>query len=374
MKIGIVCYPSYGGSGGLATSLAQELAKRNHEIHLISYEIPFKLSQNWPSNIKFHKVDTIEYPLFKDSPYTIALTNKIAEVIKEEKLDIIHAHYAIPHAVSVSMARKMVRKKIKVITTLHGTDTTVMGKDANLNQTVEYALKECDALTAVSDSLAKEAKKNYNLKTQPQIIYNFVTTQKTARNKLRSLKNIFTEPKEKILMHVSNFRPVKRVQDVIKIFQKVNNVIPSKLLLVGDGPDTPKIKRIVKKYKLSSSVHFLGFQLDIAKLLSTSDLFLLPSQKEGFNLAALEALSCGVPVVGSNTLGMSEMITNNEAGILSKIGNIDQMSKNAIEILSDKNKWLTFSINGINAVNKKYRPDVIVPQYEDLYKKVLKSK
>ncbi|PJC40794.1 MAG: N-acetyl-alpha-D-glucosaminyl L-malate synthase BshA, partial [Parcubacteria group bacterium CG_4_9_14_0_2_um_filter_41_8] len=213
MKIGIVCYPSYGGSGGFATSLAQELANRNHEIHLISYEIPFKLSQNWPENITFHKVDAIEYPLFKDSQYTIALTNKIAEVIREEKLDIVHAHYAIPHAVSVSMARKMVRKKVKVITTLHGTDTTIMGKDQNLNQTAEFALKECDALTAVSDSLAKEAKKNYNLKTQPHIIYNFVTTQKTSRSKLRSLKNIFAETDEKILIHVSNFRPVKRVQD-----------------------------------------------------------------------------------------------------------------------------------------------------------------
>lgn len=373
MKIGIVCYPSYGGSGGFATSLAQELAKRNHEIHIISYDVPFNLSKNWPKNLFFHKVDTTDYPVFKDSPYTIALTNKIAEVLRDEKPDIIHTHYAMPHAVAVSMAQKMVRKRVKTITTLHGTDTTIMGKDENLGSTLAYAIKESDMVTAVSHSLAKEAKQNYNLKTMPHVIYNFVTTHKTPRSSLRTLRGVYANQDEKILIHVSNFRPIKRVKDVVAIFDAVQKSVPAKLIFVGDGPDLAKAKQAAKRKKILNKVHFLGFQLDIAKLLSVSDLFLLPSEKEGFNLSALEAMSCGVPIIGSNTLGMSEMVTINKTGILSRVGNVKQMAKNAIELLGNRNQWLSYSISGINAVKKRYRPEIIVPQYEELYKKVLKK-
>ncbi|OJI06548.1 N-acetyl-alpha-D-glucosaminyl L-malate synthase BshA [bacterium CG10_46_32] len=374
MKIGIVCYPSYGGSGGFATSLAQELAKRNHEIHIISYDLPFNLSKDWPKNLHFHKVDVTDYPVFKESPYTIALTNKLAEVIQEERLDIVHAHYAMPHAVALSMARKMVRRKIKTITTLHGTDATIMGKDQNLGNTLEFAIKDSDAITTVSESLAKEAKKNYNLKTTPHVIYNFVTTYKKSRITLRGLRKIFADPNEKILIHVSNFRPVKRIRDVIAVFDGVQKKIPAKLLLVGDGPDLIKAKQAARRKKIAGKVHFLGFQLDIAKLLSISDLFLLTSENEGFNLSALEAISCGVPIIGSNTVGMSEMVTDNKAGVLSRVGNTKHMIKNAIELLENKDKWLAYSINGMNAVKNKYRPEIIVPQYEELYKKVLKAK
>ncbi len=374
MNIGIICYPSYGGSGGFATALAKELAHKGHNMHIISYDVPFKLSEEWPKNLHFHKVDISDYPLFNGSPYTIALTNKIAEVTTDEKLDILHSHYALPHAVAVSMAKKMIRRKVKTVTTLHGTDATIMGKDDSMNKALSYAILESDAITTVSDSLSREAKQNYNLKTLPHVIYNFVTTEKIAQSKLKSLRSVFADPEERILIHVSNFRPVKRVADVIKIFAEVQKEVPAKLLLVGDGPDLAKTKRSVRRRKLEDKVHFLGFQLDIPKLLSLSDIFLLPSQKEGFNLSALEAMSCGVPIIGSNTLGMTEMVTENKSGILSRIGNTKQMAKNAIELLQEKEKWLTLSINGIRSVKTQYRPEHIVPQYEEVYRQVLKKK
>ena len=373
MKIGIICHPTYGGSGGFATGLAQQLARRGHEIHIISYEVPFKLSQYWPKNLKYHRVDTADYPLFRESPYTISLTNKIAEVVKEEKLDILHSHYAIPHSVAVNMAKGMIRKKIKSLTTIHGTDSTIMGKDNTLKEAVEFALKNDDCITAVSGSLAKETKKNYNLKKQPKVIYNFVATEKTPKSELRNLRKIFAQEKEKILIHVSNFRPVKRISDVLKIFNAVQKKVSSKLILVGDGPEMRKAKSWAKRNKLDSKIHFLGFQLDVPKLLSISDLFLLPSEKEGFNLSALEAMSCGLPIIGSNTLGMNEMVKDNDAGCLSRVGNTKQMTQNAIELLTKKEQWLSCSMNASKAVKEKYSPNIIVPQYEGLYKELLKS-
>jgi N-acetyl-alpha-D-glucosaminyl L-malate synthase BshA len=373
MKIGIVCYPSYGGSGGFATSLAQQLAKLKHEIHIISYDVPFLLSQYWPKNITFHQVDVTEYPVFRESPYTISLANKIAEVVNDHKLDIIHAHYAMPHAVAAHLAKDMVRKKVKVVVTLHGTDVTVMGIDKTLSKTLATNIGRSDSVTAVSDLLAHEAQKNFKLKTVPEVIENFAITKRTLKGKLKDLRAIFAEPDEKILIHVSNFRPVKRTEDVIKIFKKVNAKIPSKLILIGDGPDLVKIKRLVTRAKLKNNVHFLGFQLDVPKILSASDLFLFPSEKEGFGLAALEAMACGVPIVGSKSIGLAKTIIENKVGLLSRVGNITQMTKNALDILSDNEKHIAMSVSAIKTVNKLFRPEHIVPKYEALYKKLLKK-
>ncbi len=374
MKIGIICYPSYGGSGGFATSLGQELAKLGHEIHLISYEVPFKLSQYWPKNIKFHQVYVTEYPVFKESSYSISLANKIAEVVNEYKLDIIHVHYAMPHAVAAKMAKDMIKRKIKIMVTLHGTDVIVMGKDNNLNETLGANIKQCDAVTAVSENLAKMAQKYFKLKKMPDVIENFVTTERIPKNKVKNLRGILANPKEKILTHISNFRTIKHTEDVVSVFKKVQKKVPSKLVLMGDGPEMPKIKRMVKRAKLNSKTHFLGFQLDVAKVLSSSDLFLFPSEREGFGLAALEAMACGVPVIGTNTLGISNIISNKKTGMLSGVGDVQSMANNAIEILTNHEKWLEMSVNSIRLVNNEYRPEHIVPKYEELYKKTTKKK
>jgi len=375
MKIGIISYPSYGGSGALATELGKHLAKKGHQVHMISYEVPFRLIGSWQKNISFHQVEMADYPLFRDIPYSIALTNKIAEVANQEKLEILHAHYAMPNAIAMNSAKKMIKnKRIKTVTTLHGTDVTVVGKEAAINETLSYALKESNAVTTVSKSLADEAKENFKIKKRIKVIYNFVNTKKTPRRDLKDLTKIFTTNDEKILIHVSNFRAVKRAPDVVKIFAVVNKDINCKLILVGDGPEKGAVRRLVANMNLQDKIHFLGMQSDVDKLLSISDLFLLPSEKEGFNLSALEAMSCGVPVITTLVNGMKEMIKENKCGLLSKIGDTKKMASDSIELLANTKLHEEFAKNGMKAVEEKYRPEIIVPEYEKLYKQLLKKK
>lgn len=374
MKIGIIGYPRIGGAGGVATSLAQELAKSGHDIHLISYDVPFSLGQFWPKNITLHRVDITEYPDSRESPYVISLATKIAEVVQEEKLEIVHSHYAMPHAIAAQLACGMMRRKPKLIVTFHGTDVSLMGKDPNIKGALVIAIRQSDALTAVSEALARQAEKNFELPRSPRVIENFVTTQKIPRSRLRGLRKIFASPKEKILIHISNFRPIKRIGDVVKIFRNVQKEIPSRLLLVGDGPEMSRIKRVVKRAGLQSRVYFLGFQLDVSKMLSVSDLLLFPSEQESFGLVAAEAMACGVPVISTTTVGLAPAIFEYRTGLLSKAGNVAQMSRHAIELLTHHEKWLSMSMNAMRLVNERYRPEHIVPQYEALYRELLKKR
>lgn len=376
MKIGIVCFPSYGGSGALATELGKKLAKKGHKIHFITSEVPFRIIGSWQKNVYFHQTGEIDYPLFSFSLFPLTLIDKIVEVAQNEKLDIIHAHYALPHVISGYMAKKILEKKghnIKLITTLHGTDVSVFSDDPSINETLKFAINGSDAITAVCKYLADIAKDKYELKKTPKVIYNFIEIKRDANTATRELKDIFAKPDEKIIIHMSNFREVKRVHDVITIFNAVNKKIPSKLLLIGDGPDQRLAQKLASKYGIINKIFFMGLQSNIGKLLPIADIFLLPSEKEGFNLSALEAMTCGVPVVVSRAGGMPEMIEDGKEGFLSDIGDIDTMVKKTIEILSSPKLAKTLSQNAQKKVKDNFTPEIIVDQYEKLYEQVLRS-
>ena len=373
MKIGITCYPTYGGSGVVATELGKALASKGHKVHFISYALPHRLI-NFVENIYFHEVEISNYPLFEFHLYTLALTSKIVEVVKYEKLDLIHVHYAIPHAVSGYLARQIIKKfngDLRIITTLHGTDITLVGLEPSFMPLVKFSIEESCGVTAVSRFLKETTITNYHIEQDIRVINNFIDTDLFKPGQGENFKKHIAPNKEKILVHTSNFRVVKRVTDVIKIFHRVNKEIPSKLLLVGDGPDRSECERLTRELDLQNDVIFLGKQDGLAEILSASDLFLMPSQSESFGLSALEAMACGVPVVSSSVGGLPELINHDETGYIAEIGDVDRMAKYALDLLTNEKKYISFSKNSRDRAVNVFEKDIIVPQYEEYYKEVL---
>jgi L-malate glycosyltransferase len=375
MKIGIVCYPTFGGSGVLATELGIALSDKGYEVHFITYEQPVRLNQSFHPNIYFHEVKVPTYPLFDFPPYETALASAMVNVIVNQNLDILHLHYAIPHASAAYFARQILKKTgrdIPFITTLHGTDITLVGKDPTYEPVVTFSINESDAITAVSENLRAETLHSFKIEKEIHVIPNFVDIKRFHQTDKDHFKQMLAPEGERILVHVSNFRTVKRVQDVIKVFEKIRQVIPSKLLMIGDGPDRQMAEDLARSLGLYNDVRFLGKQDQISEILSIADLFILPSQTESFGLSALEAMACSVPLISTNAGGLPEINVEGKSGFLSNVGDIESMSKNAIYILSDDERLQHFKKAAI-AQARKFEKQHIIPQYEQLYCDVIKA-
>jgi N-acetyl-alpha-D-glucosaminyl L-malate synthase BshA len=367
MKIGMVCYPTYGGSGIVATELGIKLAEKGHEIHFISYATPTRLDR-FIENIFFHEVDIPHYPLFEFQLYTLALTGKIIDVIKYEKLDLIHVHYAIPHAISGILSKLILKDtNIKLLTTLHGTDITLVGLEPAFNSLVKFSLENSDGVTAVSNYLKNNTLQHFKVDKDIKVIYNFINTDQYKRVNCSKIHNNIAPNGEKILIHTSNFRQVKRVQDTILILAEVLKSMPAKLILIGDGPDRTECEKLSRELGISEHVKFLGKQSILVDLLSCADVFLLPSQSESFGLSALEAMSCGVPVVASNIGGIPEVVVHGESGYVAEFGDINRMARYVKDLLTNEKKWQVFSDNSRKIAVEKFDSNLIIPQYEKLY-------
>lgn len=370
LKIGITCYPTLGGSGVVATELGKLLAERGHEIHFITHSIPFRLGK-FHKNIYFHEVEVNDYYVFRYPPYDLSLASKMAQVAKMQNLDILHVHYAVPHAICSYLAKQMLNNGMKTVTTLHGTDITVLAQDESLKDLIRLAIHQSDAVTAVSSDLISETRQLLDITTPIELTYNFVDKRIYYPRDVSNLRNDYAAPEEKILMHISNFRPVKRVSDVIDIFEKVQKELPSKLLLVGEGPELSKIQCKINSLGLEDKVLFLGKQEDVAQIISLADVLLLPSEKESFGLVALEAAACGVPTIGSNAGGIPELVIHGETGYLSSIGDVDGMAENALKLLSDEKLHKQFREACIQRARTDFCNDRITHEYESIYYKVL---
>jgi L-malate glycosyltransferase len=373
MKIGIVCYPTFGGSGVVATELGKGLAKKGHQVHFITYTQPARLDF-FNENIFYHEVNIASYPLFQYPPYESALAGKMVDVVKYEKLDLLHVHYAIPHATSAFLAKQILKChgiNIPIITTLHGTDITIVGKDASLAPVVTFSINESDGVTTVSEDLRKDTYEAFEIRKEIEVIPNFVDLERFKKQPKEHFKRIICPNDEKLLVHTSNFRKVKRIEDIIKVFAKLKTQIPSKLLLVGDGPERGPMEQLSRDMNLGEDVRFVGKLDAIEEVLSVADLFLMPSEKESFGLAALEAMACEVPVISSNTGGLPELNVQGVTGFLSNVGDVDDMVKNAMYILQDEN-LPTFKANAL-ARAKEFDIIHIVPMYERHYEKVLEG-
>jgi N-acetyl-alpha-D-glucosaminyl L-malate synthase BshA len=373
MKIGIVCYPTFGGSGVVATELGKGLAKKGHQVHFITYTQPARLDF-FNENIFYHEVNIASYPLFQYPPYESALAGKMVDVVKYEKLDLLHVHYAIPHATSAYLAKQILKGhgiNIPVITTLHGTDITIVGKDASLAPVVTFSINESDGVTTVSEDLRKDTYGAFEIRKEIEVIPNFVDLERFKKQPKEHFKRIICPNDEKLLVHTSNFRKVKRIEDIIKVFAKLKKQIPSKLLLVGDGPERGPMEQLSRDMNLGEDVRFVGKLDAIEEVLSVADLFLMPSEKESFGLAALEAMACEVPVISSNTGGLPELNVQGITGYLSNVGDVDDMVKNALYILQDEN-LATFKANALTRA-KEFDIIHIVPMYERHYEKVLEG-
>ncbi|WP_332648752.1 N-acetyl-alpha-D-glucosaminyl L-malate synthase BshA [Lysinibacillus sp. 54212] len=370
LKIGITCYPTVGGSGVIATELGKMLAERGHEIHFITSSVPFRLNKIYPT-VFFHEVEVNNYSVFQYSPYDIALASKMADVIKEEKLDVLHVHYAIPHAVCAVLAREMCGESIGIVTTLHGTDISVLGEDSTLALAIKYGIERSDIVTTVSDSLKQETYERIDTKKPIETIYNFVDEAVFKPLDPGNLKEQFgIRENERVLIHVSNFRKIKNLPDIVDAFLKVRERMPAKLLLVGDGPEKHRIMDKVKKSQYKEDILFLGKQENIAELFAISDVKLLLSEKESFGLVLLEAMACGVPGIGTAIGGIPEVIEHGVNGYLVDLGDVDAVAKYAIELLSDEEKLMTFRENAMAAVQSKFHSEAIIEQYEQLYEKL----
>lgn len=371
LKIGITCYPSVGGSGVIATELGKLLAEKGHEIHFISSSMPFRLNKVYP-NIYFHEVEVNQYSVFKYPPYDLALASKMAEVAQREKLDLIHAHYAIPHAVCAFLAKQMVSPNLKIVTTLHGTDITVLGEDSSLTELIKFAIEKSDCVTAVSDALIEQTNQLINPDKDICTVYNFIDEREYHRKDVGNLKQDYgISDDEKVIIHVSNFRQVKRVQDVVRTFKRIHERISSKLLLVGDGPDMRNVSQLVKELNLEDAVLFLGKQDNVAELYSISDLKLLFSEKESFGLVLLEAMACGVPCIGTRIGGIPEVIEDGVTGYICELGDVETAASKAVQLLSDQQLHQQISRGALQAVNQKFHSTEIVNQYEQLYYNLL---
>lgn len=371
MKIGIICYPTYGGSGIVATELGIKLAERGHQIHFISYAMPMRLDR-FMDNVFYHEVEIPHYPLFEFHLYTLALTGKMIEVIKYEELDIIHAHYAIPHAISGILTKNILQDtKIKLLTTLHGTDITLVGLEPAFHPLVKYSLENSDGVTSVSNYLKNNTLQHFEINKEINVIHNFIDSEHYKRIECDKIKKNLAPNGEKILIHISNFRSVKRVQDTIRILNEVNKEIPTKLILVGDGPDRSDCEKLTREMGLNEHVKFLGKQSMLVDLLSAADVFLLPSQSESFGLSALEAMSCGVPVVASNIGGIPEVVSHDKSGYVAEFGDVLRMAKYVKELLTNEKKWNGFSRESRRIAEEKFNHNVIIPQYEAMYEKLI---
>jgi len=373
MKIGITCYPTYGGSGVIATELGKALAERKHEIHFISYRMPMRLT-HLQENIFYHEVEVSNYPLFEFPLYSLALTSKLVEVYEFEKLDLIHVHYAIPHSVSAYLAKQILsenKENVKIVTTLHGTDITLVGLEPSFLPLIKFSIEKSDGVTAVSRFLKDKTLTTYNVNREIEVIPNFVDVEVYKPQENCAFKQHFAPNNEKILVHISNFRPVKRVTDVIKVFEIVRNKIPSKLILAGDGPDRTECEKLVRELKIKNDVYFLGKQEAVVDILNAGDLFLLLSQSESFGLSALEALACGLPCITTSIGGLPELVIHNETGYLAEIGDVERMAKYAIDLLTNSNKYKKFSENARKRAVEFFNKEKIVSIYEEYYKRIL---
>lgn len=371
MKIGIVCYPSLGGSGIVATELGHVLAAKGHEVHFITYEVPFRLRIN-DHNIFFHQVEINRYDLFKYPDYALPLAVKIASVAKEYALDIVHVHYAIPHATSAYLAKQIMGKdKPKVITTLHGTDITLVGRDPAYYEVVKYSIEHSDGVSCVSESLRQQTVEWFAIEKPIEVIHNFFIPRRECMDK-KPLRDLYVSGEEKLLIHASNFRSVKRPEDVIHIFKRVRKKIPSKLLLLGTGEGIDIVRQIVKEERLGKDVFFLGSDQKIDRYVASADLMLLPSSQESFGLVALEAMVYGVPVIATDVGGLPELIVDKESGFLFSVGAVDEMAEGAIKILSDKSLYKQVSRNARDRSREKFCVSKILPQYLEFYNKVMR--
>ncbi|MEX2511709.1 MAG: N-acetyl-alpha-D-glucosaminyl L-malate synthase BshA [Cyclobacteriaceae bacterium] len=373
MKIGIVCYPTFGGSGVVATELGKGLAGKGHEIHFITYRQPTRLDF-FSENLFYHEVDIKSYPLFEHAPYELALASKMVNVVKYEKLDLLHVHYAIPHASAAYMAKQILKRQginIPVVTTLHGTDITLVGKDPSYEPVVTFSINESDGVTAVSEDLKKDTLLHFDVNVHIEVIPNFIDLSRFKKQKKEHFKRAICPNDEKLLVHTSNFRKVKRVEDVIRVFYEVRKKIPVKLLLVGDGPERDKMERLCRQLGTCEDVRFLGKLEAVEEVLSVADLFLMPSEKESFGLAALEAMACEVPLLTSNAGGIPELNINGETGFLCEIGNIKEMTEKALYILNDEN-LAGFKKRALERA-KVFDITVILPLYESFYLKTIEK-
>lgn len=373
MKIGIVLYPTYGGSGVVATELGKALAEKGHKVHFITYSQPVRLGA-FKNNIFYHEVSVSDYPLFEYQPYETVLTSKLVDVVKYEKLDLLHVHYAIPHASAAYMAQQILKTcgiNIPFITTLHGTDITLVGKDKSFEPVIRFCLDQSNRVTAVSESLKQDTYRHFSTTIKIDVIPNFINEfAQESLNIDMEQRRKYAADDEKILCHVSNFRKVKRVEDVVRIFHKVNQSVKSRLLLIGDGPERYNVERLCRELGLCDKVLMVGKISDTSSLLSLTDLFLLPSETESFGLAALEAMAVGVPVVSSDTGGIPEVNINGYCGYMSKVGDVEDMAKNSIKILSDEKTLSEYKHNAIERA-KEFSLDNVLPKYEKLYDEVL---
>jgi len=365
MKIGIACFPTFGGSGIIATELAHLLAKK-HELHLVSYDLPVRLAEK--KGIAFHKVDLLSYPLFERVPccYSLALVSKLAEIIKSYNLDIVHAHYAVPNAASAYLAKKICNDSVKTVTTLHGTDSYLVGLHPSYKEVTQFSMQQSDALTAVSKYLKERTLAEFDVSREIRVIPNFVDPQR--------FRKLEKNREQKTVCHSSNFRPIKRIPDIIKAFKIILKEIDCRLFLIGNGPERSKAEKMAKNLGISESVEFLGNVKKVQEILGKSDLFLLPSENESFGLAALEAMSCEVPVVASNVGGLKELISHGADGYLIRVGDVEALAQYSLNILQDPKLQEKFGRNARQKVLEKYTPDKIVPNYEDLYEQTLKEK
>ena len=370
MKIAIVCYPTFGGSGVVATELGLELARRGHEIHFITYSQPVRLAL-LNSNVHYHEVNVPEYPLFHYQPYELALSSKLVDMVKLYEIELLHVHYAIPHAYAGYMAKQMLKDQgidIPMITTLHGTDITLVGNHPFYKTAVTFSINQSDYVTSVSQSLKDETLKLFDIKKDILVIPNFIELDKNEINTYSLCKrSVMAKDNERIITHISNFRPVKRILDVVKIFYKIQKEIPAKLMMVGDGPEKEKAEYLCQELGILEKVIFFGNSNEIDKILSYSDLFLLPSETESFGLAALEAMAWSVPIISSNSGGLSEVNFDGISGYLSNVGNTDEMAENALSILKDNVILAKFKKNALT-IAEKFDINAILPLYEDLYR------
>jgi len=372
MRIGIVCYPTFGGSGVLATELGKALAQKNHHVHFITYQQPVRLNGFIP-NIFYHEVQVPTYPLFDYPPYETALASTMVDVIKNNNLDLLHVHYAIPHASAAYMAKRILEKegkKIPVITTLHGTDITLVGRDKMYAPVVAFSINQSDGITAVSENLRDETYRTFCIEKEIEVIYNFVDVARFTRKPIDAFKKVIAPNGERILLHASNFRKIKRVQDVVKIFYEVHKQRPAKLLFVGDGPERQMTEELSRSLGVVDDVRFVGKQEQMEDILAIADLFLLTSEYESFGLAALEAMASGVPVVSTNAGGLKEIMIHGETGYMADIGDITAMAAYALDILRDDEVLKRFKANAADHA-KKYDISNIIPIYEKLYERFL---
>ena len=372
MRVGIVCYPTFGGSGVLATELGKALANKGHEVHFISYNQPARLDF-FSENVFYHEVNIAKYPLFEYAPYETALAGKMVDIVQSAHLDVLHVHYAIPHASAALLAKQILQQKgitIPVVTTLHGTDITLVGREVTYEHVVSWSINQSDAVTAVSNKLKEETHEHFDINREIDVIPNFIDFNRFNKKPREHFKQMIAPNGEKIIIHTSNFRKVKRVEDVVAIFSKIIKEIPAKLLLIGDGPERSHIEKVCRELNTCDWVTFLGKQEAIEEILSIGDLFVLPSESESFGLAALEAMACEVPVISSNAGGIPEVNINGVTGFLSDVGDVDSMAQNAITLLKDPEMLKTFRKNALKQAHN-FDLKTILLQYEAVYNRVV---